>query len=113
MKRTPLKRRTPLKSGGGFKSGGSSLKRTRLNPVSKKRRVQNKEYSKVRTAYIAEHPRCEICTNGRSTDIHHKIGRWGERLADDTFFMALCRECHEQIHKNPTWAYANGYLLKR
>lgn len=113
MKRTPLKRRTPLKSGSGFKNNGSSLKRTRLNPISKKRREQNKDYSKVRKAYMTAHPKCELCNKANASDIHHKAGRWKERLTDATNFMALCRECHEHIHKNPGWAYGNGYLLKR
>lgn len=113
MKRTPLKRRTPLKSGGGFKNNGVFPKRTRINPVSKKRRVQNNEYLKVRKIYLAEHVKCELCKRSNSSDIHHKAGRWKARLSDTNNFMALCRECHEHIHNNPGWAYANGYLLKR
>ena len=113
MKRTPLKRRSPLKSGNGFKKNGSGLKKTRLNPVSKKRGTQNREYTKVRKIYIDTHKRCELCSKADATDIHHKAGRWKERLTDATNFMALCRECHEHIHKHPEWAYLNGYLLRR
>ena len=26
--------------------------------------------------------------------------------------LLLCRECHNFIHHNPAWAYAQGYLLR-
>lgn len=107
MKRTPLRRKTPLKA------GKPSLKRTRLNPVSKKRKNQNAEYIRVRKTYLLLHPLCELCSKSIATDIHHKAGRWKERLTDAENFMALCRDCHEHIHKNPAWAYGNGYLLRR
>ena len=112
MKRSPLRRKTPLKSYSSLASGGG-LKRSPLSPVSKRRKEQNKEYTKVRKDYMAAHPRCELCNKADATDIHHKAGRWKGRLVDANFFMSLCRDCHEHIHKNPAWAYGNGYLIKR
>ena len=100
MKRTPLKRKTPLKRGG------------RLNPVSKKRAKQNKVYSIARAEYLEQNPLCEICEK-KADQIHHKRGRFGDRLNEKEFFMAVCMTCHNWIHGNPIEAYSKGYLLTR
>ena len=100
MKRSPLKRKTPLKRGG------------RLRPVSKKRAKQNKAYSVNREVYLNYHPACEIC-GSKACDIHHKKGRFAERLNDMQYFMAVCRGCHQWIHNNPQQAYAKDYLIRR
>ena len=88
MKRSPLKRKTPMKRGG------------RLRPVSKKRAKQNKAYSEFRKDHLSKNPFCEICGE-RATQIHHKRGRFQERLNDTEFFMAVCMACHNWIHRNP------------
>lgn len=105
MKRSPLKRKTPLK-------GGSSLKRTPLRPVSKKRRGELKEYSVLRKVYLATFPKCWCCPNP-ATDIHHRHGRFKDRLNDTTFWIGVCRPCHDKIHSNPAWAYENRLLVQR
>jgi hypothetical protein len=100
MKRSPLKRKTPLKRGG------------RLRPVSKKRAKQNKIYSETRKLYLEKYPFCDCCGK-KATQIHHKRGRFQDRLNDTEHFMAICHSCHEWIHRNPMEAYAKGYLLLR
>jgi 5-methylcytosine-specific restriction endonuclease McrA len=100
MKRSPLKRKTPIKRGG------------RLKPVSKKRAKQNKVYSSVRLDYLQHNPLCERCGE-KADQIHHKRGRFGERLNDKDFFMAVCMTCHNWIHSNSIEAYSKGYLLFR
>lgn len=44
---------------------------------------------------------CIIC-NKKATDVHHLIpGTSGRRLCDsDGLTVPLCRECHDQIHRN-------------
>lgn len=92
----------------------SPLKRTsRLNPVSKKRRIQNATYSKLRKEHLAKHKKCEVCNTKEPNQIHHRRGRWGERLNDAAFFLAVCEDCHNKIHQHPDWAYANGYMISR
>lgn len=100
MKRTPLKRKTPLRRGG------------RLRPVSLKRAKQNKVYFIYRNLYLNNHPDCEICGR-KATQIHHKRGRFQERLVDMEYFMSVCYNCHEWIHRNPIEAYSKGYMLLR
>jgi hypothetical protein len=84
----------------------------RLRPVSKKRAKQNKAYSEFRKDHLSKNPFCEICGE-RATQIHHKRGRFQERLNDTEFFMAVCMACHNWIHRNPKEAYAKGYLVLR
>ncbi len=72
-------------------------------PISKKRKVEQDEYSKRRELFLIAHPKCEAklvgCT-GNATDVHHlfsgkdrdkyylKISTW----------KAVCRSCHNYIH---------------
>jgi hypothetical protein len=87
-------------------------RKTRLRQVSKKRAIQNSVYRVLRESYLVENPFCYICGKN-SCDIHHKRGRFGERLNDVNYFMAVCRSCHQWIHSNPKEAYAKDYLIKR
>jgi hypothetical protein len=86
------------------------MKRTKLNPVSDKRKGQLRIYSYERKAFLAAKPVCEICHRGRSVDVHHRRGRWGRKLLDRTFWTAVCRPCHDLIHSNPRRARELGYL---
>jgi len=74
------------------------MKRTRLKPVSKKRAAQLREYSKLRKAFLNEHPICEACAKKRSAEIHHKKGRFGRWLLDTDYWAALCWNCHRKAH---------------
>ena len=81
---------------------------------SKKRLAQESEYSKLRKVFLTIHNKCEV--NGCSkeaTDIHHVIGRIGDRLTDQDNFLAVCREHHRYIEEHPEWAKANGYSKNR
>lgn len=106
MKRSPLKRKSFMNSGG-------SLKRTPLKPVSKKRKSELSVYSKLRRGFLTLIPNCQICKTGSATDIHHRNGRFKERLNDQDYWMAVCRNCHNDIHHNPALAMERGYLLQR
>lgn len=107
------------------------MKRTPLRRVSKKRSAQLREYSKLIKIYKEAHPFCEatiklkgldeaevIANDGRyfdgvvprSTEIHHVAKRYGSRLNDTSKWMAICREMHERIEQNKSWARENGLL---
>jgi 5-methylcytosine-specific restriction endonuclease McrA len=49
--------------------------------------------------------------------IHHKRGRErksGVELTNDTsYFMGLCKRCHDYIETNRGWAMQHGYLVSR
>ena len=114
MKRTPLKRKTPLKR------GTSQLKRTPLNRVSKsKSSVERRsKYAKAKKEYMhdrgsAKHhcERCESLIGIKKLDLHHKAGRAGDLMHDKDFFAALCRTCHDEVHKYPKESREAGWLI--
>lgn len=103
----------------------------RINKIQKKpkstshnntdmRELRRKVYAttawkKLRLSYMKEHPICEECLKkGKVTpaeDIHHKRsfvqrGQINWDLAyDDKNLMAVCKECHQEIH-----AKQQGYV---
>jgi hypothetical protein len=86
------------------------MKRTRIRPMSAKRQREAKEYSKLRTAYLATHPTCERCQRLKSRDIHHKAGRLAGNYLNPATWAALCRPCHDHIHAHPSQARASGWM---
>ena len=84
-------------------------KRT-IKKVSDKRKVQEVTYKLLRKQYLTAIPKCEVCGNV-ATEIHHKNGREGERLNDQTYFMSVCRSCHTYIHENPAEARTKEWLI--
>lgn len=114
MKRTPLKRKTPLQRTGTLKQG-APLKRTKgVRKVSAKTAQRNKQYALQRDVWLGVHDRCEVegCTN-ESMHVHHRRGRTGTNMLDESTWLACCNDCHEFIHRYPEWAYERGYLLSR
>lgn len=73
---------------------------------------RDKKYKELRFGYLNAHPVCEVdgC-NRTDVDLHHKKGRIGDNLFKH--FMSVCREHHIYIETHPSWAYEQGYLLKR
>jgi hypothetical protein len=81
---------------------------------SKKRAKQERDYEKVRDAYLTVFPICEVHNCGmKSKDVHHKRGRIGSLLTDINYFMAVCRKCHSYIELHPEWAKIQGYSESR
>ena len=86
-------------------------RRKPIRKVSLKRAKQLREYLPKRNTFIAAHPVCQMCHNARATDVHHGWGRIGELLNDEEHWFALCRTCHDFIHRNPSTARRQGFLL--
>lgn len=80
--------------------------------MSKKRSKELREYSAIRKVYLQTFPKCFLC-NDPATDIHHRHGRFKERLNDTNWWIGVCRPCHDKIHHNPAWAYEQGLLVHR
>lgn len=88
-----------------------------LAPRSTKRGKQESEYSNKRKIFMLTHPMCEanisgLCTSN-STDIHHKGGRVGELLLDESLWMSVCRACHMWIETHHVEASALGYKVSK
>jgi hypothetical protein len=92
------------------------MKRSPLRKVSKKRAVEMRKYLKLREKFLTVQPWCEVgatwqCTT-KATDVHHMRGR-GKYLCDWSYFMAVCRFCHQYVHDNPYWARKHKYILSK
>lgn len=88
------------------------MKRSRIKPVSKKRKDALVKYYALAKDYLHKHPTCEVdgCGN-KATEIHHKARRHGGLLLEVRFFMAVCRKCHRWIEDNPKDAREKKYIL--
>ena len=129
---------TIRKTGACFKQPPAPKKgRKRLAPRSKKREGANREYLRLRKAFLQRHPYCQIWMKRmgltendkvlwggqyfhrptmtvywapRSQDIHHTKGRTGKNFLDTSTWMAASRKEHRWVHDHPKEARALGLL---
>jgi hypothetical protein len=88
-----------------------------IAPRSQKRSKEEKLYSAKRVLFLLEFPMCQaniqgVC-KGQATEVHHKKGRIGNDLLDETNWLALCHNCHEYVENNREFAMEKGYSIKR
>ena len=85
-----------------------------IKKVSQKRNLENKDYTKVRKVFLESLIFCQVkgCKE-LATEVHHKKGRIGKLLTNISYFLGVCRECHNKIELQPLWAKENGYSLNR
>lgn len=91
------------------------MKRTRLKPMSAKRRKTNATRRANMVAAFGETPACAAqlagC-KGWASDAHEVKSRArGGSITDPTNVKPLCRPCHTYITEHPAWAEANGWAL--
>jgi hypothetical protein len=88
----------------------------KIKSANKKRAKQNRAYTKVKKKFLVDHPHCQAqlegCT-GQSTDLHHIGGRTGDNLLKVDDFAALCRNCHDIIHKKISAQQAKKIGMKK
>jgi hypothetical protein len=85
-------------------------------PVSKKRKSELQDYSKLRTEFMRHNPFCQAWLVGCeriATDVHHTAGRTNDKLNDTKDWIALCRNCHKTIHDSMSAAEARKLGLKK
>lgn len=92
-------------------------KRTRINPVSKKRAALNVERRAFVADFLYEHPDCQIqsavCTR-RAIDVHEPLTRArGGSITDPNNALAVCRLCHDYCHAHPAESARKGWLKSR
>jgi hypothetical protein len=90
-----------------FKGLSSTKKPTAKKPMrlqSSKIVKLNAAYMVLREQFLKRKPFCEAhlpdCSIN-ACDVHHKAGRIGPLLLDDTQFLAVCRTCHNYIETHP------------
>lgn len=90
------------------------MKRSRINPVSDRRRKRDAVYAERRQqVWERSNGMCERCGWAAMTDVHHLAGRGGvdpHRLAN---LAGMCRACHEWAHANPAAARDQGWMVSR
>jgi hypothetical protein len=102
------------------------MKRTRIRPVSKKRRARIREVQGFRKGLIEEVGRCEVCGHNPDrmktghvqwTLVVHEIARGEHRekaLDQRCAVLVLCWRCHaERIHGPEEWPQARQLAVLR
>ncbi len=93
-----------------------SSKQKSIRKVSDKLINLHQMYKILRDRYLKNHPICEAhlpgCS-GKSDQVHHKAGRIGKLLLDDTKFLAVDSNCHRIIEMYPEMAISLGFSLPR
>lgn len=93
------------------------MRRTRLKPMSAKKRQSATQYRKVRrwvqdrSNGLCEAQTAGVCT-GRGEHAHHILRRSQGGPDEPGNLLWLCAPCHEHAHRNPAWAYEHGLLRK-
>lgn len=131
MKRTPLTRKKPMRRTAMKRTApklGQRKPRNGLRQVSTRRQRELREYSERRKSFLSrpENRWCPVWAiivinepysegnppkRKRTTDVHHKAGREGKLLNDETYWLAVSREGHEFIHTFPNAARTMGWLI--
>jgi hypothetical protein len=92
-------------------------KRAIVKKISDKMLSKVSQYSKLRKAFLKQHPVCiarviDDCTK-LATDIHHSAGRNGDLFLDISTWKPVCRNCHTWIELHPDKAKELGLSLSR
>lgn len=95
------------------KSAKKSTSSKPIAPRSHKRSKEEKMYAGKRAIFMSTHQMCEanivgLCTQ-KASEVHHKAGRIGDLLLDETKWMAVCRSCHTWIEEHPNEATEMGF----
>lgn len=124
----PSKPRSATLSRKSAQDGAQAIRKPRvgLKRVSSKRAKENRIYTERRKAFLIANPLCEACTydrihrcminrsdmtGSRADQIHHKDGREGDLLLDESKWMAICGLHHDFIHQHPNEARKRGWLV--
>lgn len=90
------------------------MKRSRVNPVSDKRRKRDGIYAtRRREVWERGGGVCEFCVAAEMTDVHHKAGRGGPEPHRLDNLIGLCASCHRRAHGEPEWARSVGLMDTR
>ena len=91
------------------------LKRSKINPVSKKRMILNRERRQFVSELLRFRLMCEARIRGCTmtpTDVHEILTRGrGGSIIEPENCLALCRSCHFFITTEPAWAKQNGFVV--
>jgi len=93
-------------------------KQAPIRKVSVKRQGELKDYSKLRKEFLSrpENQFCPVMKHFQgvdmpATEIHHINDRYGDRLNDTDYWLAVTRVGHSWIHANPKQARELKWLI--
>jgi hypothetical protein len=93
------------------------VKRTPLRSRSAKETARLRRYEKARaTVYERSGGSCEARTpecRGVADQVHHRRGRDGDLVDDESLLLGVCWACHNYIHDHPSVSYLTGWMVKR
>lgn len=113
----PWSRSVPLLSDmavtGETKGKGAATRSSRLNPVSGKRRAENRERRAMAERRFPEmNPRCAVPWCTRPADALHEIlsRARGGSITDPENTVPACNICNEALTHEPDWGYRLGLI---
>jgi 5-methylcytosine-specific restriction endonuclease McrA len=90
------------------------VKRSRVNPVSSKRRKRDAVYpERRRQVWERAGGVCEHCHAAACEQVHHIAGRGGPDPHALDNLVGLCAGCHGRAHREPEWARSVGLMRSR
>lgn len=75
---------------------------------------RQREYRKLKREWKKDpiNQTCRACPHP-STELHHSRGRIGLLLCDQRYWIPLCHECHEKVHRDINWARSLGLIAEK
>lgn len=115
----PIQRKIPLRSKSRLKSSKkltskSQMKRSKINPVSKKKKIEREEWKNIRVDALDRDGR--ICQaqldqcKQIAVDVHHILPRSHGGKNNLENLISACRSCHAWIHAHPQLAKSYGLI---
>ena len=95
------------------KKNGKGMKKKSDN-----REKMERTYYSLRESWLSrpENRMCAVKLDGcmiQATEVHHKKGREGVLLIDQSKWLPVCRFCHDFITENSRWAISKGFSISR
>lgn len=83
-----------------------------MRRVSRRHATALRVYATRRVAFLEANPNCARCGQW-AFQVHHKAGRLGSLLLDESNWLPLCGFCHDHVTRHPQEAIAEGWSLPR
>ncbi len=85
---------------------------TPLKRVAEKTQKKANLYYEKSREFI-KNKRCVVYPMLKAEEVHHKRGRVGDLLLDETHWLPVSRKGHVKIEMNPRWAKEMGFSESR
>lgn len=86
-----------------------------IKRTSASKRKERRETDGPRAAYRIEFPTCQLCERRKSRETHEIASGTSARkkaVYHRAAWLAVCRECHREIHNTMAWPIARQLYIK-